>query len=54
MAGTYKCIVTSIGGENSETSNLEVNCKYYSSSLYNAKAVFVSGKLTLSIETDQK
>ena len=27
MAGTYKCTVTSIGGQNSESSILDVYCK---------------------------
>ena len=29
MAGTYKCTVTGIGGQNSANSSLEVYCKYY-------------------------
>ena len=28
MAGTYKCIVVSIGGQNSGTGTLQVYCKY--------------------------
>ena len=28
MAGTYKCTVTSIGGQSSGSSTLEVYCKY--------------------------
>ena len=28
MAGTYKCIVTGIGGESSGSGTLEVYCKY--------------------------
>ena len=29
MAGTYKCTVTSIGGQNSAASTLKVYCKYH-------------------------
>ena len=39
MAGTYKCIVTSIGGQTSDADTLDVYCKYY-------KKLFVTDKLT--------
>ena len=29
MAGTYKCIVVGIGGQNNGTGTLDVYCKYY-------------------------
>ena len=29
MAGTYKCIVKGVGGQNSGSGTLEVYCKYY-------------------------
>ena len=31
MAGTYKCTVTSIGGQSSGSGTLDVYCKYYNS-----------------------
>ena len=34
MAGSYKCTVTGFGGQNSNSSTLEVYCKYEIANLY--------------------
>ena len=46
MAGTYKCTVTSIGGQNSGSSTLEVYCKSYTVSLHRKHYTCVCNNLT--------
>ena len=44
MAGTYKCIATGIGGQNSGNSTLEVYCKYFPQTYRLIKSCFLNSR----------